>query len=1515
MRSRDPNDKAINKSWRATEKEADDPDEESGNQEALRSARAALKTITETLSAVTAAGEIDVDSLNALFINIKQAQKRGHLECLRHDAPEALLPLSARLTNLLTRLSSEIQSAKFDIACLNAEDLHIMFNGLAAAVGESAAYSVFFRADFGKLRKPLRHIIEALLGHASRKQMAQKDWDNTQLLNILNLLSRGLKLDLLQANSVVVRAFFSQALDLMKNWTPAAGECSGPTTPVAPLDTRQLGKCMVQLATVIKFSLVDAESCRALVRQLVLGMCGGKALDQCTRWMPAGPGTQISQASHGSQRQELVLTPIVPDGVEITNISNTIKECLHLGILSLGDSEVQTLVTKLCHLIQKIPFDSKQARSGQRLSNLCNFLREVFEAENANPAHRLRDRATFDTSCKTLLELIPQQAKVLASETNSGQAIVNMISFVKAMDRARIRPANLLRNAAMSLTTALDAVFQTIYAEDSLAGSLSGLQHFALRGLIPADTASSLIHRLFERLEPKTLSRWSAKSRAILMRGAVHGWPATPRVKEVMQTLFDVPAQIDDRFPYLKAACLLIDQDQNWLACHQSVLHRLLPDSRANVISLQDIQQAVAQLAAGEIRVDPLQEKEITAQPAPEKKAADVAVSRPPAQTAQSKAVTQRHIVGMTRLIVPPPAAAPAKPIVTVTTTTNTSFTGVTTTTTPSQRDAGAVRQLSPARAAQEKKIASPVLPASEPKLLVRQEARKEAAKEIKSAPAVTSSPQKKSAPVAPAAQKKTEVSQTKASANRTSADKVRAAKAGADKASADKARQTKASADKVSKKPVSLPPEREWFELLKQETPLSAAQIKRLTALLKDQPKLAALRDGKGNRAHSALFYAISTGKPKVVRKIAGMGGKEKIADTLREVFDETGMVGDKEVEALKAYLKLQSREDLEEFRKTFGNKYPAGDMEKIVAKRFLQVLDELQLLDYKTWHQGIAEEEHRIAQKVPANITTTAQTPEVLTIRKQERDAGLHPGSKSLSATPTSAAADASPAEVKPDDKMNALMYAAENNDTDMVALFLRMKMAKEQARALNSDGRNALMLAASVGHVEAVRMLLRMEGAADMVSVADNDGANALMLASLEDHPSVVAELLKTPTAYQQASAIDRDGENALMIAAGAGNEEVVALLLDTQSARAQAAAVNANGMNALMLAACEGNVEVVELLLDMDSADAQATAVNNRGANALILAAYEGHTAVVKLLLKLASAEAQSQAISFDSTHALLLAAGEGYADIVAELLKLKSAEFQVRVSNFDGTNALMYAALRNHPAVVAQLLKMSSAEEQARASNSRGLNALMFAAVHGHAAVAELLLQLKSAEQQAKARNIRGANALMLAAGEGNIDVVVQLIKMDSGDEQAMMIDNAGDNALISAAGLGHPGVVAWLLSMKSAEKQAIAINHDGENALIASTFEGHSAVVELLLELESADDQARAVDNIGQNALMLAAVEGRADLVEMLLAMRSAADQINVVNIEGETALGLAEEVGHADVVRLLRTFIARHSL
>ncbi len=1181
--------------WRSADL-SEDTQDSVAHRERLEVAESSVRSVRDRLSSICEDKELDIDRMIQLFADIKQAEKRGDIHYLRVHSPKVLNTLSSSLFNFLRRFSADIESDKFSIASLNANDIHLLFNGLSVITGESLSNSLLSASDFHKSRPLLGSVTESMLSHASKEKMFEKSWDSSQLINGLNWLSRGLKQGIFSASSHILRQTYEKALQIMHTWTAGDDEHARPSTLVAPLDTRQLGKCMVQISTVMKYSLIDIEEQKTLLSDLVLGLTNGAALNEFKLW----------KKDVNNHQRTLTVAPV--EGAVVTNISNAIKDCLGAGVLQPEDQRVQTLVSQLCRYMQFITDKDLAERNGQRLGNCCNFLRIVFEIEQRSGTSLVKDRNTYEQICSRMLGQISLRVKEFSRGNKVEQSIANLFSFVKAMDRTRSHSGILLNDAVKSLTSALLGMLSDMTSKDSVSATLGALHHFHMRHLGHAQTVYDLMISLLGKPEPKNLSSWSPQAQSMLMRTIVYCLNEPEALREfpdvrdslsdLMQTLFDIGSYKDDLLPYLKAALIFITMDEEWIMGNQELLGSMLPKMHGKMISVDDLRKAVEQLQLGETPV--------VALPEPERRLEPVTIPVKKLMPAnQNKSTTERLPVGMTRLVQP----------ASVTTTSTGALTTAVTTTKKSEQlnNLPAVEWQQPVRVAKASRKDIRILPSTEPELVARSNGT-----------AVTGDVTDKRPSHSNTTSRSTESKQKKPTTAVTG-----------------------------SHKQVKLAPDQEWFQLLKKEGPLSALQQKRLEELLKVRPALAMSTEGKGSKARSALFYAISTGKAAAVRLIMDAGDKKNLHEILIQVFDETMIVGSQELEALKVFLSRFSNPELEKLRKLIEEKYSTSGILKNIPSGFLNIL--------QTFGLNFKENEKQTDNSSKNAVKFSSNKPS----RKLGSDPGVNErfGFNDIP-------------EIG-----RELVQAAHLGNTEKVIALLKTDSADKQALTEDHMGANALLHASGNGHVKVVKALKKMKSIEQQTrSSMRRTGANALMAAASNNHPEVVRELLTLASAEAMVKKPDYHGMNALMRAARTGAVKVVELLRKMDSGADQALAVDSLGNNALLYATRGGYYEVVKELLEMDSADDQAAVRNRDGMNALMVSAILRHPDIVDLLVNMKSGEQQALSRDNDGKNALMLAAEKGHAEIVEMLLTMDSAQEQAAARNNNDRSALECALI-------------------------------------------------------------------------------------------------------------------------------------------------------------------------------------------------------------------------------------------
>lgn len=151
----------------------DDGDDDNWEEDKFHGASETVRQIGQKIRSISGGDDVDIEGLIELFRQIKKAQKDGDLSYLRSCKPTLLESLSDPLGQLLKKLANNFQSEASLVACLNTDDIHALFNGLSAIVGESVNESLFAKAHFNKVRDSLGNITEALLEHVIKKMICK----------------------------------------------------------------------------------------------------------------------------------------------------------------------------------------------------------------------------------------------------------------------------------------------------------------------------------------------------------------------------------------------------------------------------------------------------------------------------------------------------------------------------------------------------------------------------------------------------------------------------------------------------------------------------------------------------------------------------------------------------------------------------------------------------------------------------------------------------------------------------------------------------------------------------------------------------------------------------------------------------------------------------------------------------------------------------------------------------------------------------------------------------------------------------------------------------------------------------------------------------------------------------------------------------------------------------------------------------------------------------------------------
>ena len=110
--------------------------------QAIDHAKATVKAIRAQICSITESPDVDIDGVIGIFEQIKKSQTQIDLGCVRKYEPALLKGLSDPLCQLIKKLNIDLQSDGKLVTSFNAEDIHALFIGFSAIVGESVSDSL-----------------------------------------------------------------------------------------------------------------------------------------------------------------------------------------------------------------------------------------------------------------------------------------------------------------------------------------------------------------------------------------------------------------------------------------------------------------------------------------------------------------------------------------------------------------------------------------------------------------------------------------------------------------------------------------------------------------------------------------------------------------------------------------------------------------------------------------------------------------------------------------------------------------------------------------------------------------------------------------------------------------------------------------------------------------------------------------------------------------------------------------------------------------------------------------------------------------------------------------------------------------------------------------------------------------------------------------------------------------------------------------------------------------------------
>lgn len=593
----------------------DDDAEREDEQLAWNRALGAASAIHTQIRELCSQDHIRISDLTSMFKALKSARASSQLSLLKQGGEDKVLPaLGSGLLRLVSKLSQALGDASDDALPLSEFDtgtIATVCDGLRAALGMNRSDSLFTTAQLARLKEPLRRVIDTLLRRALDCGLPAEQKSNHELLAILKLLSRGLKLrfttedgqsdTLLGKHSEPIGEVFWNSLLVIRDWPANPEEKGGNASCVGMLDTRQLGVTMVQLNTLPKQQLRDLDeevedglTCGQLLGQCALKLCGGNALDAFRLW-------SRPNASPLQEKTAPVLADAPVSSVVVANISNTIKDFFETAIIPVGSPALPAINSKLLRWMKATLQSGDAAPDSQSFSNFANFLRAIAETGLRGLPLPVEDVAEFDDVCRLFLDACTQIRPAASADDGDIQHFANLGSFIKAMARRDKHEGYLYRRAAASLVKAMAPHIGNVRQAESFSGLLAACVYFMQSGLLAVQAVQPLVESLLNNCTTLVKPYWQASMRKQVLQ-AIVGWLSDARVQQfgdvshttvpaMLDAIFSCRKPGDEPLLYLKALQLIAQRYPTQLGNYLPLLSAIT----ARNVTLTDAADVIAQ--------------------------------------------------------------------------------------------------------------------------------------------------------------------------------------------------------------------------------------------------------------------------------------------------------------------------------------------------------------------------------------------------------------------------------------------------------------------------------------------------------------------------------------------------------------------------------------------------------------------------------------------------------------------------------------------------------------------------------------------------------------------------------------------------------------------------------------------------------------------------------------------------------------------------------------------------------
>lgn len=1157
-----------------------DDDDEAGDDEAdqhrWRRALSAVSAINEQITALCSHDGLNAADLVTLFRALKALRATSQLSLLVDGGEDRICPaLGPALVRLINKLSSalggSLELSDFDIASISA-----ICGGLCAALGTNHGDSLFTTVQLGKLRQPLRMVVDALMRHALVCGLPADQKSNHELLSILKLLSRGLKLrftdpegrsdTLLSKTSPAVSEVLWKSLLVIRDWPAHPDEKGGNLSSTGMLDTRQLGVVMVQLNTMHKQMQRDLDddieeglTGRQLLGQCALKLCGGNALDEFKLWSRHDDASSMARTVPVLERAPL-------SSVVVANIANTIKDFFGSGLIPAASPALPAIVTRLLRWMRSTLQSGEAAPESQSFSNFANFLRIIVEPSLRGQALPVEEVADYDDLCRQVLEVCATLKPVPVPGDGDIQHLTNLASFIKAMARRQQLAGHLYRKAADRVVSAMAGHAAEVRQPESFSGLLAASVYFMQSGLLAVQAVQALVGGLMKNGSALVKPYWPASLRQQLLQATVC-WLADVRVTQFGESaaehvlpLFDVificRKPDDEPLPYLKALELIAQRHPTQLQNYLNLLSVLA----GRPVALAEAPAAIAQAILGYTAEAPVVEivvDEPLPAPLPVPVPLPLPKATPAVEPARPGSASWQPIGGVL-------ARSPA--------------------TTESEVDDGKATAGHKAKRKKHRAANRERLPRSEPVTTTRHYAATAALGAV-SLPAASVSKVDNISKVdnvvniARAGQNAasitattkltstTNITTTSTTTTTTTATTVQAKPTPTPTPTPKKAPvAAKPKAAPASLQPKGTPKEQWQFHFMKSRDD----SIQGLEALLATEASLLMQKIGSGSSAQPALCHAISRGLAEKTNWLLTQMIWQGIAldrafafSLLDEVFSQATLVEYGHQQAVKHFL-LACENSVPDWGHAFVDYLssrsamipPAYGLGAVAASPAPSEQPAKRTRRETVRTKDIWMGANKLKHEVEADIRAyTGKNDRTLPLTTDEYQA--YSASLAEQLIRSGKVGDARHLLLKPNELGRImLMDRIENRDWSMAKAHLNAKLTTAQLLATDADQRTALMMAVDQRYLPMVQDLLaaaRGQGGKvllDVLTAHDGPGFTPLLLACLNDETDIARELLGSGHVYEQLT-YNNAGASAYFMAIRNGNEAVAKLLLDAAS----------------------------------------------------------------------------------------------------------------------------------------------------------------------------------------------------------------------------------------------------------------------------------------------------------------------------------------------------------------------------